>query len=613
MAPPYPRHLRHDGHVPSDTPSTGAFPRVLARIGPVAGAGVGIAILFFATRGLAREGASWWRAALEGAVIALLLGGVVGFYMLQYDALPYVLIWRPVARLGRLGRRGRLVVSAIAAAGVALLLATVGAAAVVVLPATFVLLLGGWACVLLDRRLRTSRHPAVRILPDVLAAVALGGCLIVLFDRDLLTTQPAAGALFPVAAWLSLRIWRAMLGSRRLVVRAGADIVLSLLLGTDLLLVIVWAANLFQLAPAEVGTLRAVLEHTGGAMELPWQFWLALYLALAAATAFFMVGATDGTRWARLLSGIRSADLGRRLLGGVHIGLMVTVLIAMAAPAALNKTLPFESRYRIDVRRELTATGAEAAYQRIRRQFTATPTPRPAPLAAIVLKIHRVSPPRPGSRDATETERHLARYVGRLQADAVVFASPLPKPLPTSTPNGGSLHERLDRLNGEQHRAAVRTSQAHKLAELAAITVAGTLQIPDIGRNEIIQIVREYLGGLVEGGPLKDVFAAWARRVPIPDRLFPDKVVIPDVLRLQLAASRALVRRLLASHGRAFIPPTTRRSPNESPGDRAVDLANQVRYFDEGTGPCSDCARPFRPGEEPRLPGEHLPFRPRIP
>ena len=40
----------------------------------------------------------------------------------------------------------------------------------------------------------------------------------------------------------------------------------------------------------------------------------------------------------------------------------------------------------------------------------------------------------------------------------------------------------------------------------------------------------------------------------------------------------------------------------------AVDLANQVRYLQEGNGPCEGCTRPEPPAER-RGPGDH-PFEP---
>ena len=47
-----------------------------------------------------------------------------------------------------------------------------------------------------------------------------------------------------MAAWASYRTWRAMNDVARLAVRAAADIALSLLLGADLVLFVVWLANL---------------------------------------------------------------------------------------------------------------------------------------------------------------------------------------------------------------------------------------------------------------------------------------------------------------------------------------------------------------------------------
>ena len=603
----------------------------LERVSPVVGGGVGIALFFFLTREVMAEGA-WWLGAVLGSAMIAYLAAYLGRAIASGTLFGALIIWGLVVwgLLALFRGRERLVPYALTAVGistVSAVLAWAGTAvaklAVIALPAAFVLLLGAWIAMLLDTCLRRSRFRAVRHLPDLLAAATLGASLIIVFDRDLLTTQPAAGALFPVGVWLSVRIWRAMLGSRRLAVRAGADIVLSLLLGTDLVLLIVWAANLFHLTPAEVKVLRTVFDHAGEATELPWQFWFVLYLTLVAATVVFLIFATHpggDARWARFLRGVRSVDLSRRLLTGIHIGLLVTVLIAMTAPAALDRSLhgAFKARYRVDLQRRLDAESTQAAYEHIRQRFTrsGTSTLRPVALVAIVVKIHRVSPPRSGSREATVTERHLARYVGQLQAEATSSASTVSLPahaLDTSASQRGNLRERLDRLDDQQRRADARTSRAHKAGELAAVAVAGTLQIPDLGRNEIVQIVREYLGGLVESGRLKDVFAAWARHVPVAESLSPDRVVIPDPIRLRLTAGRAVVRRMLARRGRALTTFRNRQPiSNESPIDGAVDLANQVRYFDEGTGPCQGCSRLVRPGERPRAPGER-PIEPRIP
>ena len=61
-----------------------------------------------------------------------------------------------------------------------------------------------------------------------------------------------------------------MVGSRRFGVRAGADIILSLLLGANFVLLLVWAANLLDLPKAGVTILRGTLERVGSIADLPW-------------------------------------------------------------------------------------------------------------------------------------------------------------------------------------------------------------------------------------------------------------------------------------------------------------------------------------------------------
>jgi hypothetical protein len=261
------------------------------------------------------------------------------------------------------------------------------------------------------------------------------------------------------------------------------------------------------------------------------------------------------------------------------------------------------------------------------------PQARP-PLTGIVHKIHRISPPQPGTQDATSTERSLARRIGRLQAatlridaaptvfstrEAVVALAMPDRP----TPDEGDLHERLDRLETQQQRADTVTRQVEGAADLAAIAVANTLQVLDLGQTEVVQIVREYLQGLVEGSRLKEVFFAWGRRLTgaTPPPATQD-IVVPEPRRLMIAAFAALAEaRSNVRFADPFSPdPVWRRALREPPADAVVDLVNEARYFDEGSGPCQGCPRLLRPGEEPHLgpggregPYEHPPERPRIP
>jgi hypothetical protein len=63
--------------------------------------------------------------------------------------------------------------------------------------------------------------------------------------------------------WGSFLLWRKMTGSRRLAVKAGADLVFALLLGAQAVLLLVWLANLLGMPRPEVLALRAVLGRAG--------------------------------------------------------------------------------------------------------------------------------------------------------------------------------------------------------------------------------------------------------------------------------------------------------------------------------------------------------------
>ena len=109
--------------------------------------------------------------------------------------------------------------------------------------------------------------------------------------------------------------------------------------------------------------------------------------------------------------------------------------------------------------------------------------------------------------------------------------------------------------------------------------VSSLLSIPDIGSNEVVQIVREYLGGLIEESPLKDVFAAWTGRLAgtsrPPDAEF---LVVPDPEKL---ATEAMFTQFEAEENDHFAT-TLPSTKFESPVDAAIDLTNQARYLSEG-------------------------------
>src|SRR5207248_153128 len=142
---------------------------------------------------------------------------------------------------------------------------------------------------------------------------------------DLLGTQAAAILFVPTALWAGLLTWRAMARSGRLLVRAGADVVLSLVVGADLVFLLVWIANRFDLPPAEVAAIRGWLERAGAVADVPWWVWALLYAALAGASlAMALRPARLGAavRWSKRMRLVPSIDVGRRTVSAVHVGLL---------------------------------------------------------------------------------------------------------------------------------------------------------------------------------------------------------------------------------------------------------------------------------------------------
>ena len=601
------------------------------RIGLDLGVGTGIAV-GVGLWGPFQIGSSRWSALLAsliiGAFAAVFATGVI--FAIIGGGLWFLRSRRAPADR-RAGRPGRTVGLALVAALI-LWSAGIANAAVAALPAVFVLVFGVWVCLQMQRWMRASRHRWIGIAADVLVAAVTGAVLLLLFDNQVLATQPAAGLLFPVGAWGSFRTWRVMARSQRLAVRAGADIALSLLLGTDLVLLLVWAANLLGLPRAEVAALRATLHRAGSIADLPWWLWAALYALLAGASLAAVLWPerlARAIRWSGRLHVAPSVRNVRRLLSGAHIGLLVIVLVGLTAPAAVRPGLrgKLENRYAVALQRDLPARAERAAYAEIRRQFQAAPRPSApqvptAPLAAIVSKIDSISTPVPAGSGATGTERDLAWHVGQLQATTLQPGSPPSirqaelaavrlAGLTSPIRNSGDLNGRLGEVDTEQHQSTTATRHVDQVAELAATAVASTLHLPRLGDNEVVQVVREYLSGLVESGPLKDIFAAWMThltRTPPPRA---GRMVVPDPVQLQAAASAALAREAAQDH----LPDPTifsqPGSPGEPPADAAVDLVNDARTLDAGSGSCGNCPQPVSPGGEPGIGPGYVPGEPR--
>ncbi len=299
-----------------------------------------------------------------------------------------------LANVPDLSRRQRLVLTLAPVAAAAAVIATtwtpVVSAVGADLPTAFVTACGLWACVFASRIVRKTARRWLKPLPDVIGVATAAASLLLVAKHNLLTTEPAAGFLFPLAVWGSIKAWLAMKRSHRLTARAAADLTLSLLLGAELVLFLVWLANLLGMPRPEVAALRAILAHAGAVVDLPWWLWTSLYLLLATLSlAFVLRPATTAKlrKWFARLRVRSIADVTRRLLSGAHIGLLAIALVALATPAALGPTLQrrLAAAYTVALQHRFEAQGELDAYTQIRQQFTGAAASQP--LVQLVTEI----------------------------------------------------------------------------------------------------------------------------------------------------------------------------------------------------------------------------------
>ena len=492
-----------------------------------------------------------------------------------------------------------------------------------VLPAAFVAACGLWACALALRRSRRSASRLARRAPDVIAVAATAAAPLVLFDQSLLTTQAAAVLLFPVAVTASVRLWIRMKDSRRPAVVAGADITLSLLLGAELVLFLAWLANMAGMSRAEVAALRSVLDRVGSGASacLDWRIWVSAYIILAGAVAAFAVWPARLRAVSEWFDRLRVADVtasGQRVLTGLYIGLLTITLAGAAAPDTLGTLLQrqLQERYVVALQGQFEADGEAAAYAEITREFT-HPVFYPV-LADIVRDVHDESEPA-GERDVTGSEADLAHRLGELQAAALALPSPPALSSAEQAAVGASgLADPIRDASDLGHRVAETGAQEEKddqagkrvelAAELAARAIANTISIPQLGSNEVVQIVTEYLSGLIEDSPLKGVFAAWLEHVPRGGQPpGATAIVVPDPANLEQAAEHQLIAEAAAQGQQlpAHLPGT-----GETDGSAvkdAVDSASQALDV-QHLGTCTGCINLPAVDDEP--PVDYHPVEP---
>ena len=142
--------------------------------------------------------------------------------------------------------------------------------------------------------------------------------------------------------------------------------------------------------------------------------------------------------------------------------------------------------------------------------------------------------------------------------------------------------------------------------DLAAKVVASLVSIPPLSDNEVVQVVREYLAGLIEDSPLKDTFAAWIERLPgakPPPGAAAEVVPVPE--RLEQAATAELSAAFTAAGDDDPVTdplatdPALTRAQAEDPLAGAVDLINQARYAQDQSGPCAELQRARQQRRQP--------------
>ncbi|WP_406245034.1 hypothetical protein [Streptomyces anulatus] len=504
----------------------------------------------------------------------------------------------------------------IAAAGLALCI-VVGPAALLFLlfrafpsrlvPLVALLFFGGWALLLAVARCVRSDRAVVRHLPDLPGVLLVALACQQVVSGDVLTVAPAAGLFFPLALWLSWRGWRWMKDSPRRTVQAAADVVLSVELGLVLTLLMVWLANVLSFTPPQVTVVLEVVEKVQGLTEVHWLYWMAAYTVLAIGSYVLLARPALVARVRRLrparFDGSRlplglTANFVQRSFSGINIGIMVALIfLVVVAPVSEGAwKRPVDERYALEVQRREYAEGAAAAYQEIHRQVVLHPRTA-ARIGDVIIAAHRIAPS-PDGGPVNRAALDIARQAGRFQAGTLDVDTPDPEPATAPAPEGDDLDARLGRLDETQQQRAEREERTDRFAELASLAVTRALDTLDLGDNQAVQLVKEYLGGLVEDGPVKTVFHRWGEGIgqPPPEG---GRLVRIDVRRLTAVAyerTAAAVERsdagLLTFYGRFGIGVPA----EDSSLAPAVDLANQHRYLRQGTGPCTGCAAPMTGG-----------------
>ncbi|HEV3357995.1 MAG TPA: hypothetical protein VG247_14470 [Pseudonocardiaceae bacterium] len=470
------------------------------------------------------------------------------------------------------------------------------------------------------RRSREAR-PIVRRIGTV-ATVLVPAYLVFLLLADQLAGGPFVVALFPLVGWLGFRLWRAMYADRRIGVKAAADIVFALILGSVFVVFLIWLANLLALAPAEVQWVKTAASAIHRALDLsPW-IWVGIYAVLAAAHLLSALGPAKFQPIPRRLASLRvvpSVRVLRRTTTMTGIGLMVVALVGLVVPPSIGAILQrqIQAAYTVAAQEELKDEQEIAVYQAISSEL---PSSRPSLilLANLVEDVHRTDSSEAHKDAASPAELDMALRLGRLQGELIAEQqAPLKQPeAPAPADLGDPIHDaadlqhRLDEQQQEDKLKQARDKQAETASELSANTVTSMMDLISLGHAEALSVVHEYINGLAES-PLGEIFLNWTTRAL--GKINPDKppavadVVEPDPTNLARAAKIDETLAEGPTSGLTF-PDVGPLDPQGSAAiQAAVDAEHKTATVEQQHAACPSCARPGEPVIEEPEPIEHGP------
>jgi hypothetical protein len=569
---------------------------------------------------------NWWGWLLIGApLVWLSFIGMIALTSVALRAVVGGLRWS-LSLTSRMSPHARVGAPAclVALAGALVVLIGPGAArhtvttlAVFMFPCVIVMGVGVWLALLTHSHWHNAPRRWQRRAAYVLLAPVAAAAVLAMGAHDSLAAQATVGLLVPVAVWAAARMWRAMSTSSLATMRALDDIAVSLMLGLPLMALLVWLpdrldyrdiemlADALHIPPAGVATVRETLRSAGKYVELPQRWWLGFYVLLAGASVLFALRPGLLPAMIRQLPRLRivpSTNANHRLATGVRIGLLVTALVAAAAPTAVAPGLQthLAAQYSQTLAENLREHGELVAYTEFQNAFNARPAAaRMAPLYDMLSDIGKASRPAPDQPPDAGTALGLARRMGELQAQTLALSAPpaitqaavaATQQAGFDTPlrDTGNLSERIKKLGHEHADEHATIEQVHRAGELAAKAIAVAAPSREFGNVEVVQVVKEYLSGLVES-PVKDVFAGWVGHVtgaqPPPSAA---EIVVPDGPRLKKAAAAALDAELA---GIVISDPAALGKLQLGPDDivTAVHLTNATRHLQGQRGPCHDC------------------------